>query len=139
MNENDLIHRAIPVQVSDEHPEGLYRITVCDECPAIYRVADLGICECGLKELRIDFDEEHAIHPDCPLLTVAQVREYPASEKPGDGARVELIFTSGLKAVGVYDYQESAWYYNAGLGKHFAYIKLNSCGVANIKSWRNLP
>lgn len=130
------------------YANGKYRkITRCEYCtsyqlhhrdiPGRYYCPEMAYSTRKPEECFIE--DKTAIHPDCPLPLLSDIIEHPADELPENGGRVELTFISGLKSVGAYDHQECAWYYNAGLGRHFAFIKLNSCGVANIVSWRELP
>ena len=81
MNKNDEIHRAIPVQVSDEEPDGFIRIKACFECHCWND--DAGFCPILNKYTSKYPKVGTLIDNNCPLLTVAQLRVYPASEKPG--------------------------------------------------------
>ena len=122
---NDKIHRAIPVQVSDECPDGFIRVEECQYCEFRYENCQYKD-ECGLECFIIP---DSGIDSRCPLLTVAQVREYPASEKPGRGKihikyKINNRETWGTGWMLIYD-----WHVE-GKG-----IVPNE----DVISWRNLP
>lgn len=128
MNKNDLIHRAIPVQVSDEHPDGFIRVRDCRECKFYHHEGEY--CEISDIDWIKYSTADKIIHKSCPLLTVAQVREYPASEKPEKEKRIQITFkhrTGNVIRIGEYS-GGGAWY-TFGWGRVFD---------SDVVSWKHI-